>query len=313
MARMPTTGYVSGRLDDFLKEFAAVGPRAIRQTILLILAAGCLMVWQMARRMLQGPRRLIHREKRLCRQLKSRPDEDVAMAVALREYAGRLVGRDSLVPLDCSDISKPYGRRMEHLGRVHDGSGKTSRPGYWLVAALVRGKRGQLAPMLMRCFSTVQPGIKSFNAVLVQSIDSISEILHDKGGILVCDRGFDAIRLLAPMLDRGLRFIVRLVGELRDRTGSRAVAASDTAAGAAGGGGDGVGDLAVRARPASASGADRRCGVALHPGDCLSVLPDRRRVAEPLDRRILAAATRWRRIWVNSCFICLTALSANLE
>jgi hypothetical protein len=81
-----------------------------------------------------------------------------------------------------------------------------------LVAAFVRLKRGRLVPMLMRCFSLVQPGIKSFNAVLIQALSQLKDVLADGQGILVCDCGFDAIRLLEPMLQQSWPFIVRPVG-----------------------------------------------------------------------------------------------------
>jgi hypothetical protein len=155
---------------------------------------------------------MIHREKRLCRHAKTRSFDDVGLSAALRARAALHLRQDSLVLLDTSDRSKPYARKMEHLGIVRDGSRKTTGPGYWLVGAFLRLKRGQILPMLMRCFSTVQPGIKSFNAVIVQGISQLAEVLTEGRGILVCDRGLDAIRLLEPLLKHSLRFVVRLVG-----------------------------------------------------------------------------------------------------
>jgi len=48
--------------------------------------------------------------------------------------------------------------------------------------------------------------------VVIQAISQLREVLPKGYGILVCDRSFDAIRLLEPMLKRSLRFIVRMVG-----------------------------------------------------------------------------------------------------
>jgi hypothetical protein len=213
---MSLTGYVSVQLDGFIKPFvptlSPTSAKAVKELVFLILWAASLMVSQLARRMTWGPREMIHREKRLCRHAGTGSFDDAALSGTLRTEAARQLRQDSLVLLDTSDLSKPYARKMEHLGIVRDGSRRTTGPGYWLVGAFLRLKRGRIVPMLMRCFSTVQPGIKSFNAVIVQAINQLKEVLTEGRGILVADRGFDAIRLLEPMLKNSLRFIVRLVG-----------------------------------------------------------------------------------------------------
>jgi len=213
---MSLTGYVSVQLDGFLQPFvqglARESGRAVKELVFLIVGSASIMVSRLARRMSWGPSRMIHREKRLCRHAKTKSFDDVGLSGALRAQAAEHLRKDSLVLLDTSDLSKPYGRKMEHLGIVRDGSRKTNGPGYWLVGAFLRRKRGQILPLLMRCFSLVEPGIKSFNAVIVQALSQLKEVLTQGRGILVCDRGFDAIRLLEPMLKHSLRFIVRLVG-----------------------------------------------------------------------------------------------------
>jgi len=216
MTRMSLTGYVSVQLDRFVQPFVRTVPREyakpVKELVFLILGGASIMVSQLARRMSWGPREMIHREKRLCRHAKTKSFDDVGLSGALRVQAAEHLRKDSLVLLDTSDLSKPYARKMEHLGIVRDGSRKTTGPGYWLIGAFLRLKRGRIVPMLMRCFSTVQPGIKSFNAVIVQAISQLKEVLTEGRGIIVCDRGFDAIRLLEPLLKNSLRFIVRMVG-----------------------------------------------------------------------------------------------------
>lgn len=216
MTRMSLTGYLSVQLHGFLQPFVAalaeVHRKAVQELVFLILGAGTIMVSQMGRRMSWGPRRMIHREKRLCRHAKTRSFDDVDLSLALRTEAALHLREDSLVLLDTSDLSKPYARKMQHVAIVRDGSRKTAGPGYWLVSAFLRLQRGKIVPMLMRCFSLVEPGIKSFNAVLIQAMSQLKEVLAEGRGILVADRGFDAIRLLEPMLKFTLRFIVRMVG-----------------------------------------------------------------------------------------------------
>jgi len=213
---MSLTGSLSVQLNEFVQPFLADVAvdyhRAVRELILLIVGAASVMVSELARRLTWGPRRMIQREKRLCRHAKSKAFDDLGISAALRQEAAVHMRQDSLVLLDSSDLSKPYARKMQHLGIVRDGSAKTNGPGYWLGAAFLRLKRGKIVPMLMRCFSLVEPGIKSFNAVMVQAISQLREVMGQGRGILVCDRGFDAIRLLEPMLKNSLRFIVRMVG-----------------------------------------------------------------------------------------------------
>lgn len=216
MTRMSLTGFLSVQLSGFLKPFVdsvdLAYRRSVQELVFLIVGSASLMVSELARRMTWGPLGMIHREKRLCRHVKTRSFDDVGISTALRQEAAVHLRRDSLVLLDTSDLCKPYAHKMEHLAFVRDGSLKINRPGYWLVGAFLRLKRGRIVPMLMRCFSVVQPGIKSFNAVIVQAISQLREVMLEGRGILVCDRGFDAIRLLEPMLKNSLRFIVRMVG-----------------------------------------------------------------------------------------------------
>jgi len=146
MARMPLTGYVSVQLGGFLHPFLQTVPpsyaRPIEDLVLPVVGADSTMVSRLARRMSWGPREMIHREKRLCRHAKTRSLDDVGLSAALRTEAGLYLQQDSLVLLDTSDLSKPYARKMWYLGTVQDGSRKTTTPGYWLVGAFLRCKRG---------------------------------------------------------------------------------------------------------------------------------------------------------------------------
>jgi hypothetical protein len=76
----------------------------------------------MARPMIRGPPPMIHRPKCLCRHAKTRPFDAAGLSAALRVQLAEHLRGDSLVLLDTSDLSKPYARKMEHLGIVRDGS-----------------------------------------------------------------------------------------------------------------------------------------------------------------------------------------------
>jgi hypothetical protein len=66
---------------------------------------------------------------------------------------------------------------------------------------------------------------------LLRIVDAISKAT-DKRGIYVLDRGGDRSELYKPLLDRGLRFIIRLVGNRNLRVRGQTRLASDIARGA---------------------------------------------------------------------------------
>jgi hypothetical protein len=69
----------------------------------------------------------------------------------------------------------------------------------------------KVIPLLQRLWSANAPDFVSENTQLLRMIDTIADAT-DKRGIYVLDRGGDRSKLYLPLLERGLRFIVRLVG-----------------------------------------------------------------------------------------------------
>ncbi len=124
----------------------------------------------------------------------------------------RRVRRDSLIVIDPTDIRKNYARKMPYLARVRDGSTGELVPGYWGCVAIAcdPGKR-KVIPLHQRLWSAKAPDFESENAQLLQVVDTIRPHTGERG-IYVMDRGGDRIRLLEPLLDRKLRFIIRQTG-----------------------------------------------------------------------------------------------------
>ena len=64
------------------------------------------------------------------------PDVD-AGAQSLRVHALKLaasrVGRDTLLVVDLTDVSKPYARHLQYLASVRNSSREELRDGYWLL------------------------------------------------------------------------------------------------------------------------------------------------------------------------------------
>jgi hypothetical protein len=151
-------------------------------------------------------------EERLSRHLKlpglaQRINEQVAAHAAARVRA------DTLIIVDPTDVRKRYAQRMPYLGRIRDGSEGTFGNGYWgcmAVACEVDTRR--VIPLHQRLWSAQAPDFVSENAQLLEVIDTIRGPTNGRG-IYVLDRGGDRMKLFHPLLDRHLRFIVRLVGD----------------------------------------------------------------------------------------------------
>ena len=131
----------------------------------------------------------------------------------IAEQAARRVHKDTLIVVDPTDIRKTYAKHMPYLAHVRDGSSGEIVPGYWAclaVACEVESRR--VIPMHQILWSCEAPDFVSENAQILGVIDTVSEATKGRG-IFVIDRGGDRNKLYGPLLDKGLRFIIRLVGE----------------------------------------------------------------------------------------------------
>lgn len=163
---------------------------------------------------------LIRTEKRLSRNLKH-AELEAALTTKLVEMASPRIQQDTVLALDLSDIRKEYARKMEHLATVWDGSTGETHPGYWLVdvtGAEVNGS--DIVPVCQKLFSTQAKEFRSENAEILSVVDTANRFLNGRG-IWTMDRGCDRKKLLEPLLDKHLRFVIRSTGErmVRDRRG----------------------------------------------------------------------------------------------
>ncbi len=151
-------------------------------------------------------------EERLSRNLgREGLDEGICLAVA-REGAKR-VGKDTLVVVDPTDIRKLYARKMPYLATVRDGSKGELGNGYWGCAAVACESGGRrIVPLHLRLWSCESPGFTGENDQIKSVIGTVSTAAK-KRGIYVIDRGGDREILFNHLLDNGLRFIIRLVGD----------------------------------------------------------------------------------------------------
>lgn len=210
---------VAGRVREQIGKFSGIfSPRFskpqvrfIEQMILGMAAAQDVKLSAISRA-LGETLRLKKTEERLSHHLQA---EGLAAGIHERlaqEAAGR-VQADTLIVVDVSDISKPYARRMPYLATVRNGDTGEMGPGYWTaVAVACEPQSRRVIPLQQRLWSAEAPDFVSENAELLRLIDT-RQARTQQRGIYVMDRGGDRIELFKALLDKKLRFIVRLVGD----------------------------------------------------------------------------------------------------
>jgi hypothetical protein len=156
--------------------------------------------------------RLIKTENRLSRNL-SKPELEKHLSDGLAAMGSRRVEANTVLCLDLSDLRKEYARKMEYLGKVHDGSTGELHEGYWLCdVTAAEVKSSEIVPLYQRLYSSRAQGFISENAELLAAVDQVRS--HTKGqGIWAVDRGGDRRHLLQPLLERGERFVIRSTGQ----------------------------------------------------------------------------------------------------
>jgi hypothetical protein len=169
---------------------------------------------------------LICTEKRLSRNLK--PAElETELTTKLVEMASARIHHDTVLALDLSNIRKEYAWKMEHLATVLDGSNGETHQGYWVLdvtGAEVSGS--EIVSVCQKLFSAKSEQFRSENAEIVAMVDQVNRRLAGRG-IWTMDRGCDRKKLLEPLLDKHLLFVIRATGEraVLDRRGrTRSVA-----------------------------------------------------------------------------------------
>lgn len=170
-------------------------------------------------------------EERLSRHLAT-PGLGHTVQQQIVAHAARRVADDTLIVVDPTDLRKPYAQAMPHLATVRDGSTGELVKGYWACVALAcEPHRRRVLPLMQELWSAEAPDFKSENAQLLSIIDTVAGATAQRG-VYVLDRGGDRMKLYEPLLERGLRFIIRLRGDRHLVLRGRARRADDLARGA---------------------------------------------------------------------------------
>jgi hypothetical protein len=197
----------SGELSKGLPKTAA---RFVQEMVYGIQASQSVVLTKVGRT-LEEPISIKKVEERLSRQL-LRKGLGAKVQEKLLTMGATLVGKDTLLILDPSDIRKKYAKKMQYLATVHDGSEHELGNGYWtcnVVAAEVGDSK--IVPLVGRLYSADAPEFVSENQEILSVINMVAGAVK-KRGIWVIDRGGDRKNLIHPMLQRGYRFLIRLIG-----------------------------------------------------------------------------------------------------
>jgi hypothetical protein len=219
MAGTTLTTAIRRRLYTFAAGVARPFPDSRRQTFLTdmltgLVTAGHVHLTAIARALSHGAGNIHAAEKRLSRHLASEHwDMSPVADELLRRSAARVTG-DTLIVADTTDLAKYYARKLEGLGRVHDGSDPDGRlaPGYCVFEAHVRVGAWQLFPLLVEPLKVYAGAPTGENAELLAHILRVHEAVGRQGTWML-DRGFDRRELFGPLVRQGVAFAVRQTGE----------------------------------------------------------------------------------------------------
>jgi hypothetical protein len=192
------------------KGLPKLGKKFVREAIFGIQARQSVRLTEISRS-LEEKIALKKTQDRLCRQL-NRKSLGERVGYNVLEQAGKRIKADTLLILDTSDITKKYAEKMEYLAGVHDGSAHEIGKGYWTVQVIGAELEEQtMSPLYAHLYSQEAPEYEGENVEILKAIDQVSGETQGKG-IWVMDRGGDRKNLIGPMLERNLRFILRMVG-----------------------------------------------------------------------------------------------------
>jgi hypothetical protein len=188
--------------------------RFIEDMIAGLLISGHVHLTKIARAISPGDADIHAVEKRLSGHLGSQHWDMSPLADELLGRSARMVNDDTLLTADLTDLNKQYARKLEGLGRVHDGSDPDKRivAGYMLFEAYVRIGKWQLFPLRVEPLKTYAGAPTSENAEILQHVGVIHEATGGRGTWLL-DRGFDRDELMRPWLRGRLAFVIRQRGD----------------------------------------------------------------------------------------------------
>lgn len=209
-------GQVSALLRDYLKPLGMLvesGPlRVLRELTAGIVFTGSVQLTNAARLFAPTRSSLAKAVERMSAHLCDEEWDHREWAANVLKLQADAVAEDDLIPLDGTELAKPYARRMQYVTTIKDASrvGDPLVSGYWCWGAYHWGlAQRTLNPLMLRPWSTLQPGFLSENDLIGRWMWTLREATAGRG-IWLIDRGADRPEILSSLLQVQKRWIVRL-------------------------------------------------------------------------------------------------------
>jgi hypothetical protein len=113
--------------------------------------------------------------------------------------------------VDGVDLSKPHGKKFQHLDFVRDGSepGKPTRPGYWGISIEASNGHHTHLPLHLSVFSTKEPEFAGWTETFQNAVSTVRAVTGTHATWLF-DRGFVDKRLIAFVVALTLTWVIRI-------------------------------------------------------------------------------------------------------
>lgn len=217
---MKHVGNAYGRVASLLREYVRplgmlceAGPlRVMRELTAGIVFTGSVQLTNAARLFTSTSNQLAGAVERMGTSLSEASWDHREWAASVLQQQAEAVGEDDLVPLDGTELAKPYARRMQYRCTVRDASrvGDPLVSGYWCWGAYHWGvDDSTLNPLMLRPYSPNQPDFRSENELILRWMWTLRQATAGRG-IWLIDRGADRPEVLSALLRVQRRWIVRL-------------------------------------------------------------------------------------------------------
>jgi len=206
----------SALLEEYLEDLGMAVPagplRAMGELTRGIVRTGSVQLTNAARLFADTPAHLAHAVKRISEHLLDDGWSHQSWAAAVLAEQVRHIEADSLIPIDATELAKPYAKHMQYQCIIRDASrpGDPLLPGYWCWGAYQwQAEQDILAPLMLRPYSTRQPHFLSENDQWRRYLRALCQATGGKG-IWLHDRGADRPEIFSELLDLKVRWIVRV-------------------------------------------------------------------------------------------------------
>lgn len=209
-------GRVASLLRDYLRPLGMLceaGPlRVMRELTAGIVFSGSVQLTNAARLFATTSNQLAAAVERMGVHLSDPSWDHREWAAQVLQLQAQEVREDDLLPLDGTELAKPYARRMQYLCTVKDASrvGDPLVNGYWCWGAYHWGVSDDtLNPLMLRPWSPRQPEFRSETELTTRWFWTLRQATGGRG-IWLIDRGADRPEVLGALLRVQGRWIVRL-------------------------------------------------------------------------------------------------------